>query len=191
MSLENLKKAMIEEAKNEAKKITSEAEKEAKQNLSEAEKNAKEIVQKAREKTAKSIEAERKERASAAQLKAKRIVSEARNRVVEDAMQQVWGEFSESAKGKGYEKLLKKLIVQGEKELGEKAIVAVNKSDFGAAKRISKNVSAKTAEISGGAIISSKSGEITIDNSLEAIFENSREDVGGMVYRELFGGKGK
>ena len=49
-----------------------------------------------------------------------------------------------------------------------------------------KNIAKKTLDITGGAIISSKDNNVSIDASLEAIFENNREEIRGMIFKELF-----
>ena len=100
---------------------------------------------------------------------------------------EVWHEFVKVRGSASYEKMLKGLITQGEKELGEKSIVHVNESDIKLAKKFFPNVSAKPIDISGGAVVVSKAGNISIDNSFESIFGSRKDDIKKIIFRELKG----
>ena len=130
------------------------------------------------------VAAEKNERISAAKLKAKKIVSDATNKTIDFAMEKIWLEFVKLPSKDEYETILKSLITSAEKELGS-GVVHVNANDFRLAKKISKNVSEKPADISGGAIITSKNGKILIDNSLESIFDSKRDDVRKIIFSEI------
>lgn len=186
MTLENIRTGLLQEAKSEETRMLKEAEKESQSILNEAKEKAKQIKADAKISATNSVETEKKERISAAKLKANKIVSEARNKLVEKSMQQIWKEFKEISKQNGYDAFMKKIISEAEKELGMGAMVSVNKDDQATAKKHSKNLAKKIVEISGGAIISSKDNNVSIDASLEAIFENNREEIRGMVFKELF-----
>jgi len=184
MSLDNLSKALMQEGKAEARKIISEAEKQASAEAVRAKDEAKEITAEARKKADEIVVAEQNERISAAKLKAKKIVSDATNRTIDSAMEKIWQEFVKLPSKDEYEAILKGLITSAEKELGN-GIVHVNANDLRIAKKISKNVSDKPVDISGGAIVTSKSGKIIIDNSLESIFDSKRDDVRKIIFGEI------
>ncbi|MCR4368680.1 MAG: V-type ATP synthase subunit E [archaeon] len=188
MSLEDLRKKLIQEGKTQANKITSAAQKEAETTVASAQEEAKKIIAQSKEKAKKIAESERSERIGASQLRAKKIVSEAKNRLVEENLEKAWEELKKMPKSPGYEKFLKQLIIEAEKELSTsaKTMVQVNKEDLKIAKKHSKNVSATPAQMHGGAIISTKDGKITIDNSLEAIFEHKKEGLRGIAFKALF-----
>src|SRR3989344_5872385 len=130
MDLENVKKGLMNEAKAEAKTIRENAEKDSAAALASANEKAKSMAAVARQRASELVEAERNERISAAKLKATKILSDARNRVVDGTSQQVWSEFVKVRETSQYEKMLKGLVGQAEKELGEKSIVYVNESDM-------------------------------------------------------------
>ena len=187
MDLENVKKGLMKEAKAEAKTIIENAEKGSASAIASANEKAKSMVAAARQRASEMVEAERNERFSAAKLKAKKILSDARNRVVDGASQQVWVEFVKVRETPSYEKMLKGLVGAAEKELGEKSTVCVNENDMKLAKKFSKNLSQKPAGISGGAVVVSKDGRVSIDNSFEAIFDSRKDDVKKIIFRELRG----
>ncbi len=192
MSLEELRKSLVQEAKAEAKRITSAAEKDAWQKLAEARAEAARIVSQAREKAGREAAAEKNERASAAQLRARKTLSEAQNRVLGQGLQKIWKEFSALPERKAeYEKLLKRLISHAEREIGKGAVVAVNARDQGLARKFSKNTSKQAAQISGGAVVSSADGTISVDSSLESVFGQNEDELRKLVYTEIFGGKKK
>jgi len=185
MSLEKLRKSLSDEGKAEAKKIISEAEKEAARIAEEAKENAKRIKAEGKETVSSALKAENSERMSAAQLSAKKKTTEARNRMLEMALEEAWKEFIKiRGNAKAYEKFMKDTITESEKELGNKVTVFVNKQDNSLAKKISKNVDLKAVEITGGAIIMTHDKRISIDNSLEAIFEEKKEEIKSRIFSE-------
>ncbi|HLC93094.1 MAG TPA: V-type ATP synthase subunit E [archaeon] len=191
MGLENVKKGLVQQAQAEAKKILSQADKLAEQTIEEAKENASKIRARAKERAAQIADAEANEKGSAAKLRAKKQIAEATNAKMDEALAKAWEEFSSAAQGKGYEKMMEMLIEVAEKELGGKAIVYVNERDEKIAKKFSKNVSPKAANISGGAIVSTADGRISIDNSLEAIFAQKKDDAKKVLYMEMFKERGE
>ncbi|AJF59874.1 MAG: V-type ATP synthase subunit E [Candidatus Diapherotrites archaeon] len=186
MSLEGLRKSLVQEAKAEARKMISQAEKEAAAITAAAGENAKKTLAQAKKRAEEMAVAERSEVIGAAQLRARRITSDARNELVEKALSEIFGEMVKATESEDYEKFMEKIITEAEKELGEKAVVFVSSKDKKIAKKISKNVAPEDAEISGGAIIRTKDGSVSIDSSLEAIFENNRENSKKVIFNELF-----
>ncbi|PIN84715.1 MAG: hypothetical protein COV47_06005 [Candidatus Diapherotrites archaeon CG11_big_fil_rev_8_21_14_0_20_37_9] len=188
-NIEDLKNSLLSEAKAEERKILSQAEKEATAITAKAKETAKKIKDDAKKKASETLSLEKKERLSAAKLKAKRVYSDARNKAVEKMLEKIKKEFEELPKSKSYEKFLKELIKQGEKEIGT-CTVSVNAKDAKLAKKASKNVTSKAESIAGGAIITSKDKKVSIDNSFEAIFENKKEELTRIIYLEIFTEKG-
>ena len=187
MSMENLKKSLLQEAEKEASAITSKAEKEASAIISAAREEARKRKEEARARAKSLVAAEKTEKLSAAQLRAKKIVSEAKSKVVEENLGIVWREFSKLPDEKNYGGLLKKWIAEAEKSLGGKTVVSVNEKDAKIAKKFSKNVSAKVVDIAGGAIIFSQDGKVSIDSSLESVFRHNEPEARKIVFNDLSG----
>ncbi|HIH10520.1 MAG TPA: hypothetical protein HA254_07700 [Candidatus Diapherotrites archaeon] len=183
MALQNLKESLENEGKAEAKKIIAAAQKLADEEIEKAKVQAKKTVAAARARANEIAKAN--ERISAAQLKAKRRVSEAMNAKADEALARIWAEFSKLPEGRSYEKFMKAAISQAEKEFSGKAAVYTNERDQKVARKFSKNVAADTLNIAGGAIVRTPDGKITIDNSLESIFESKKGELSNIVYSEL------
>lgn len=186
MSLENVRDSLIQEAKKEEKRIISEAEKEATAIIAKAKDQAKQIKAEEKKKASETVNGERNEKISAARLKANKIISEAKNKLVDGSVNEIWNDFKDSPNKKGYAGFLKKQIKEAEKELGKAAIVTVNSTDLKVAKKYSKNVQKQGVNISGGAIVFTKDRSVSIDSSLESIFENNKEEIRGTIFKELF-----
>lgn len=190
MALENLRKSLVQEAEVQARKLIDEARKRAEKVTDEAMEKAAKARKESREKADALAEAESNERISSAELKGKRLIAEAMDRKMQEAMEKVWQEFAKTPKSGGYEKILRTLISDAEKELGAKSVVHVNAQDAKLARKISKNVAAKPADMTGGAVVTTADGRISIDNSLESIFEQRREEAKKVIFSEMFS-KGK
>ncbi len=185
MGLENLKKSLTQEAQAEAKRLQSDAQKQASRATEDAREKAAKIRADARERAKAMVESETNERMSSAELKGKRLVADAMDRKMKEALEMVWKDFAKIPETAGYEKRLGGLISEAEKELGPKCVVYVNKGDAKAARKFSKNVSEKAADIAGGAITTTPDGRISIDNSLEAVFEQRKEEAKKAIYADL------
>ena len=183
MSLDNVRDSLIQEAKKEEKRIISEAEKEASAIIAEAKDQAKQIKADEKKKASETVNRERNEKISAAPLKENKIISEAKNKLVDDSIQTIWNDFKDSPKKKSYAGFLKKQIKDSEKELGKATMVMVNSPDLKVVKKYSKNV--QKTSISGSAIVFTKDRSVSIDGSLESIFENNKEEIRGTVFKEL------
>ncbi len=186
MGLEELEKQLMVDAKKESETTLSKATQEKEKIIAAALEKKKQIFAQAKNSAQELSQKERNERISAANLRAAQMIDEKKNEIVDLGLQQVWQELIELIDSKDYQKLLKKLIAEGEKELGKQCIVFVNKKDFADAKKISLNVSKSPIEIAGGAIIATKDEKVRVNNSLEAIFEQNKENIRREIFNELF-----
>jgi vacuolar-type H+-ATPase subunit E/Vma4 len=188
LGLSQLKNELIGDAKGQAKDIALETEAEKKEIFKEAEKQKQAVLEQAEKEATALVEDEKREQFAAIQLKAKRLVSEAKEETVNKNMGDVWTAFAKASKDANYPQLLRKLIEEGVEALGDQAMVQVNSKDVSTAKKFARKVSAVSG-LSGGAIITSQDGRISINNSLEALFEERRDDIRRMVFGQLFTGK--
>ena len=184
---ENLRKSLVKEAKKEARKIDEKAGEEAGSAIGLANMRAKKEIEEAMEKASRIVAEERDERLGSAKIRSKRIVADSVNRVIDNAMERLWEEFAGLPKAPGYGRMLERIIESAEKELGGKTRVYVNANDLQAAKKISKNVSQKTIQISGGAVISSNDGKVEIDGSFESIFESKKAELRKIISNGIYG----
>ena len=191
MGLEQLSKQLLMDAKKEANTVISAAEKEKEKIISDAEEKKRQLLSEAKRKAKEMAQRQKSELLSGASIRAKQIVDAEKNAVVEKALQAVFAEISLVRETKQYDKLLRTLAEEGQKELGKESIIIVNEKDHGVAKKLFPHLSKETAPITGGAIVSTKDGKIRVDNSFEAIFEQNKDWLKREVFEEMFAGKDK
>src|SRR3990167_9227847 len=95
MGLETLQKEILRDAKKEADGILAEAEQEKRKMPAEANQERERMLEEARGAIGKVIEAEKTERLTSARLNAKRLLGEAKSRLVDQAVDEVWEGRSE------------------------------------------------------------------------------------------------
>lgn len=166
MGLEQLSRQLLMDAKKEASAVISRAEKEKERIVSEAEEKKKQLQAEAKRKAKEMAQRQKSELASGASIRAKQIVDAEKNAAVEKALQAVFAEMSLAREAKQYEKLLKRLAEQGQKELGKDSTIIVSEKDHALAKKLFSATSKETAPITGGVIVSTLDGKIRVDLSL-------------------------
>ena len=173
MGLDELRKGVLDRAREEARAVAKEAEAEASAMLEKAREQRRELMEAARREARELVEAERSEAVANARLEAKRELAKAREELVASVERQVWKELLKARRGRRkYAKLLHSLIEGGRKALGGGgALVYVNAQDR---KLVGELRDAKLArehlQCSGGAVVTSEDGRVRIDNTLEALF---------------------
>ncbi len=188
MEFDYLVAEVRQEATAKANHVLNEARKNAKHLSLEAKKEADLIL--AGEKARALEEAEaRSSIVSGARLKAKQVVTEARNKLVEEAVEDLRRELLEFAKSREYKAVFSKLAKQAVSVMKRDCDLLVAKRDLALAKSLGYN--AKPFDMLGGAIASSKDGLIRVNNSFEALLEERNDAVRQKAFEELFGKKGK
>ena len=172
-----------QEASAKAKSIRDEARKNAKKLVDEAAGQAGRMMDE--EKAAAHEEAEaRSTEVSAARLKAKQVLSEARDRLVEQALFELKQELESFAKTKEYKNVFQKLAKQAVFAIGKDHELWVAKRDLPLAKSLGYD--AKPFGIIGGAIASSRDGLVRVNNSFEALLEEKNDLLRQKAFQELF-----
>jgi len=156
------------------------------QMLSDAKQRAGEIVEDGH-KQGKELVAREQVAVASAELQAKKIVADARNRLLQQVYDEVKADLENAAGDKRYPLLFKKLAEDAVEELGEDAVLQCNKRDLAMAKKIGK--ASADLDCSGGAIASSSDGLVRVNNTFEAILEDSEEKIMQKAYQSLFGGE--
>ena len=89
-------------------------------------------------------------------------------------------------KDKPYENLVKKLIIDGQKKLGDKCVVYVSRD---ADKKIAKDLGIDIAgniESAGGVILKSSDGLVTLDHTFDGILKREKDKLRIKVGKLLF-----
>jgi len=178
VGLDELRKGMLEKAREEARALAREAEAEASSLTNKAKEQRSEILANAKREAKELIDAERNEAIANAHLEAKRELAKAKGELVDSVEKKVWSELLKvRSKKSSYSKLLHKLIDQGKRMLeGGTPIVYVRAEDRKLLKDLKgARLADKSIDCSGGAIITSADGRVRIDNTLEALFEEKQD----------------
>jgi vacuolar-type H+-ATPase subunit E/Vma4 len=136
-----------------------------------------------RKKVERKLDEERRERVSWAKLENRKALAEAKDAVIEDAMEALKAALQEFTSSQRYAKWLNSVVKRGLKELD--GVVLVKKGD-----KALLNVKADVkegAKILGGAIIESKDGKVRLDFSLDRFLAEKEDVMRRFFYDELFG----
>lgn len=184
--LDSLVGEVRSESQFKVRKLKSEAEVQVKAIIAEAELQANELLL-ASKSQAELVAEGRTSMISSSRLKAKQLLSEGRDKAVSTAIDELRGELTRFALNtKQYKIVFARLAKQAIAELGRKDFdILVNKRDLQLAKSL--GYSAKTADIIGGVIASSKDGLIRVNNSFDVLLEEKREILRMAAFQELFG----
>ena len=176
--------------------IKKDSEKEINQILKEANQTANGIINEAKEEAQQEFkkilsdgekQAENIKRIliSKANQDAKRELMNAREKIIEECFTKAHHELS-ILKGKKYEQIVKKLIDNGRKKLGDAGSLFVTRE---AGKKIAMDLGIKIdgyVESSGGVVLKSKDGRVILDHTFDGILKREKDKMRPMVGQILF-----
>ncbi|VVC04633.1 V-type ATP synthase subunit E [Candidatus Burarchaeum australiense] len=182
MGLDELRKGVLEKARDEARTVEKSADAEASSLVSKAEAQRKEILEAAKREAASLVQTERDEAVANAHLETKREMAKAREELVASIETDVWEELLKARKDKkAYAELLHSLIAKGRKLLADEGPEVVVYARAEDAKLLGELKGAKLArepiECSGGVVITSADGRVRVDNTFEALFAEKRDEL--------------
>ena len=182
MTLQHVKKELLQEAKKEADRILADAEKEitgikkkVKDEITQYKKEARQHI----EEMAKGSE---KRILAAANFDAQRLLNTAKKEAVDLLLLKVKQKLTSSSDRERKE-FLSKLLEMAKKEISP-ARVYVAAQDVNL---VSGDFSVKKAEISGGLIAETKEGTIRVNLSIEELLQSLREEKSAELNEVLFG----
>lgn len=193
MGLEKLRTEILDKSRSEAQHIVREAQNEAKRLVEEAQERQQLALATAKKDAQDVVARERTEKLSQARLQAKMAVADAREELLRMADDEVWDLLSDLVKGKAYPEYFEKLLMEGVKEVGMDAVLYVREKDAALAKKLvsqhgfdSVKVSSKALQCIGGVLVTSSDGRIRADNTLEARFNELKDERRKVAFDELF-----
>ncbi|PIT84211.1 hypothetical protein COU37_04660 [Candidatus Micrarchaeota archaeon CG10_big_fil_rev_8_21_14_0_10_45_29] len=190
MGLEKLCAEIEDDSRKRSDEIIKQAQKEAKEILSSAKQGAKSSVEAAKAQAKKFSRSESEERITAAQLEAQKLLSEARDEAVKKSLSQAWEQFSDAKKLPQYQKKLRAWAQKALDELSlPGAVVQCNQADRQALLNAGFKLSPEPIECAGGARAASRDGKIVVDYTLEAQFDQKKEELSRKVHSILFAGE--
>jgi len=183
-------------AENIIRRIRDDAEKEIRQILKDAEKQADVLIARARENTQQEAEHilsvgktqsenTKKILVSKALQDIKRNLLNARENLIDDCFTRAMQQLS-TLQGDEYKTIISRFIKNGTKTLGEKCTVLISRDlDREIAKKEGVPVIG-TIHGSGGIMLRSEDGKITIDNTFEGILKRKKDEIRIKVGKILF-----
>jgi len=185
MSVEKIIEQIKIDSNKEIDQILNDAEKQATKifndAISKAKKESREILAKGK----KQSESIKKILVSKANQNSKRKIIKAKETIIEECFEKAQHKLIE-LKDEEYKKLITKLIKNGSKKIGGKCIVKPSKDiDIKIARKLGFKVTDKI-EATGGIILKSINGKITLDNTFEGILNREKERIRIKVGKLLF-----
>jgi len=135
---------------------------------------------------------------SGARIDAMRTVIGAKDQVISRCFAEAREALSKLANTKKYENILRDSIDDGAKLIGNDVIILCNKKDKRAIKKVISGMPKKGLKISvgkedidtiGGVVVKSKSGDVIVNNTFEAILERQSNELRHEISRILYGEK--
>jgi vacuolar-type H+-ATPase subunit E/Vma4 len=185
MTAEKIIEQIKKDTDIEVNNIKKDAEQQAKIIISNAKRESEEEVKKILSENKIKSENVKKIHISKANQDIKREIMNAREQVIEQCFSKAHHELS-ILKGKSYEKIVKNLIKDGMKKLGGKcSIITSRAADKIIAKELKLSVVGRV-EKTGGVIIKSVDGKVTLDYTFDGILEREKGKIRRKVGKILF-----
>ncbi len=186
------------DTKAEMQHIKADAAQEAKKILDEARRQGEQEHIKIIERGKKDIDTSVNRIKSGARIDAMRTVIGAKDQVISRCFAEAREALSKLANTKKYENILRDSIDDGAKLIGNDVILLCNKKDKRAIKKVISGMPKKGLKISvgkedidtiGGVVVKSKSGDVIVNNTFEAILERQSNELRHEISRILYGEK--
>lgn len=185
MSAETIVNKIKSDAEQKVKEIRKEAQTEAETIKNEAMKHAKKLAEEILEKGNQQVDNKKKILISQAHQKAKRNEMNAKEEIIETCFTKAIDGLTQLDEH-SYKNLVEQLISQGKKQIPESCTVKIsNDFDKHIAEKMGITVSGETGA-TGGVILQSEHGTITIDNTFEGILKREKQRIRVKVGQLLF-----
>ena len=176
MTAETIINKIKTDAEKKAQEIKKEAEQKANTIKQDATKEAKKHAQSIMDKGKQQAENRKKILISQAHQNAKRKEMNAKEELIETCFKQAIDQLG-NLDDNTYKNMVKQLILQGKEQIPGECNIKISRDiDEHIAKELDVSVTGKT-EATGGIILISKDGTITIDNTFEGILKREKQDI--------------
>lgn len=190
MGLEEMLNTIRADTEAQYLRTISDAKAEAEKIIAEAKQRSQAIEDQKRIQSQKELQEEKLRSIASARLEAKRKLLAAKEEVLRKYEDEALNYLKEFARSPSYKDFLLKMVDDGVTKIGAGSLVQVNDSD----KKLLENsrpgdfqVSEKTINTIGGAIISAQDGKRRVDNTLESIFEDRKDELTLRLSEQIFG----
>lgn len=185
MSAENIISLIKKDAEKDVKKIHSDAEKQAEKIINDAKEEAIIESEKLLKKGKEQSENLKKILVSKANQEVKRDIMKVKEEIIEDCFNKAFEKMLNLDES-SYRDLLASLINEGKSKLGENCeLIITRDSDRNIVEGLGIKVTDKI-DASGGVLIRSSDGKITLDNTYEGILKRKKDKIRVNVGKLLF-----
>jgi len=182
MGLEALGEEIKKKAEAEASKIRTATESEAKSILEQAKKKKEEMIKEAKVAGTRQAKGIGRMELSAASIKARRMMTDAKEEVINGAIEDVRQGFIDFRKKDGYGRLLKKIVDDAAGELGDGLVVYAKSEDA----HFVRGYDVRAIDCSAGVVLESADGKIRIDYTFDSHFNEKKSELRKTLYKETF-----
>jgi len=185
MSAEKIIKRIKKDAEKEVKNILKEAEKQAAKIQDDTKKQVKTEVEKILRDGKKQCENIKKILISKANQDVKREIIKAQEKIIEECFNKAYQKLF-SLPEKKYADMVTRLIKKSCAELGRQCLITISRDiDRKIAEKLGIKVEGQV-KASGGVILKSADGKITIDNTFDSILKRRKDELRTQVGKILF-----
>ncbi len=189
MTLDAIRKSILNEAESKASSTESEAEKEAHRIVKEAEEKAKEIVKTAEAEAHKEVERLKKEAEAGADTEANGLLLEARGAVVERSLKKAIDETKSELSESSFEKIFKQGLKQFAEIAGNSDImIKTSKKNAEIVKGSKHKVEYENID---GFMFYTHDNKIALNATIESIAARETDQARTFIASELFGTRAK
>lgn len=185
MSAEKIIAQIKKDSEKQIEEILKDAEAQAKDILENAKKEAVFEVKRIEDESIVESDNNKKIMISKANQDAKRDLMNAREKIIEDCFTKAHSELSK-LKGNTYSNIVKKLVKDGCEKLGKNCSVRVSREED---RKIAQDLGLKVegkVESSGGVLLVSSDGKITLDHTFEGIMNREKDKIRIEIGKLLF-----
>ncbi len=188
MGLEEMLSAIRADTETRYAKTISDAKAEAEKILADARQQADRIVNERKGQAQRELQEEKLRSIASARLEAKRNLLETRDEVLRKYEDDAYRNLREFTQSPQYKDFLTKMVQDGLGKIGPDAVVQVNASDRKLLQGFSDyKLAPENIDCIGGAMISSSDGKRRVDNTLESIFDDRKEELRMRLSQQIFG----
>jgi len=189
MGLEEMLSRIKSDTEEQYSKIISDAQKESEKILSEANQKASNITIQSKAQAERQVQEEKQRSFASARLESKRKLLEAKDALLKNFEDQAQNYLDEFVKSPSYKDFLNSAVNDGVSLIGSDAVISVNSRDKGMLgnKDSSYTISSKPLNSKGGALITSNDGKRKVDNTIESIFNDRKEELRLKLSEQIFG----
>lgn len=194
MGLDDMLTTIKSDTEAQSSKIISDAKAQSDTIIADAKKRADSIISQGAQQSQRDVEEERMRLLASARLEANRRLLEARDEVLKGYEEQASGYLSDFPNSPEYKDFFVRMLIDGVSKIGDDAVVQINPRDKQLLKdprlkQLKVQVSQDPLNSIGGVVIYSKDGKRRVDNTIESIFNDRKDELRLKLTEQVFGNK--